>query len=78
MLMPPSASQDIVGVQVRHHLRGRRDGRDSGRINEMKVARMQFRGMHTHQRDCVARIVNGDHRIALGIVMIADRSRQLA
>jgi hypothetical protein len=41
----------------------------------MKVARMQFRGMHTHERDCVARIVNRDHRIALGIVMIADRRR---
>jgi hypothetical protein len=51
--MPPYASQDIVGVQVRHHLRGRRDGRDCGRICEMKVARMQFRRMHTDQRDCV-------------------------
>jgi hypothetical protein len=35
-----SASQDIVGVEVRHHLRRRRDGRDCGRIYEMKVAGM--------------------------------------
>jgi hypothetical protein len=72
-----SASQDSVGVQVRHHLRGRRDGRNCGWINEMKVARMQFRRMHTDQRDCVAQIVNGDQRISLGIVVIADGSRQL-
>ena len=65
-------------MQVRHHLRGRRDGRDCGRIYEMEVARMQLRRMHTDQRDGVPRIVNGDHRIALGVVMIADRSRQLA
>jgi hypothetical protein len=70
--------QDIVGVQVRHHLRGRRDGRDCSWIYKMEVARMQLGRMHTDQRDCVPRIVNGDHRIALGIVMIADRSRQLA
>ena len=67
-----------MGVQVRHHLRGRCDGRDCGWIYEMEVARMQLRRMHTDQGDCVPRIVDGDHRIALGIVMIADRSRQLA
>jgi hypothetical protein len=37
--------QDSVGVYVRHHLRGRRDGRDCGRINEMKVAWMQVSRM---------------------------------
>ena len=67
-----------MSVQIRHHLRGRRDGRNCGRIDEMKVAGMQLRRMHTHERDCVPRIVNGDYRITLGIVMIADRSRQLA
>ena len=67
-----------MGVYVRYHLRGRSDGRDCGRVNEMKVARMQFRRMHIDQRDCVGQIVNSDHRIALGIVVIADGSRQLA
>ena len=66
-------SQDIMGVQVRHHLRGRRDGRDCGRINEMEVAWMQLRRMHTDQRDCVARIVNGDYSIALGMLGVVGR-----
>ena len=45
---------------------------------EMKVARVQGRRMHTHQRDRISSIVDGDHGIALGIVLIADGSRQLA
>ena len=32
--------------------------------------------MHTHQRDRVPSIVNGDHCISLGIVVIADGSGQ--
>ena len=63
-----------MGVQVRYLLRG---CCGCWIIYEMKVARMQLRRMHTQQRDFVARIVNGDHRIALRIVMIADGSRQL-
>src|SRR5208337_1004963 len=45
----------------------------------MKVARMQGRCMHTHQRDRVrAVVVNGYHRVPLTIVLIADGSRQRA
>jgi hypothetical protein len=44
----------------------------------MKVTRMQGRRMHAHQRDRVAGIiVNGYHRVPLGIIMIANRSGQL-
>jgi hypothetical protein len=64
-------------VYVRHHLRGRRDGRDCGRINEMKVARMQVSRMHTYQCDRVASIVDGYDCISLGIVLIADGYGQL-
>jgi hypothetical protein len=67
-----------MGVDVRYVLRGRRGASHCcGWIYEVKVARVQFRRMHTHQRDCVPRIVNGDHRIALGIVVIADGGGQL-
>jgi hypothetical protein len=53
-------------------------GRCCGWIYEMKVARMQLRRMHPHERDRIARIVNGDHRISVGVVLIAHRRRQLA
>jgi hypothetical protein len=43
----------------------------------MKVAWMQLRRMHAHERDRVPRIVNGDHGVSLSIVVIADGSRQL-
>jgi hypothetical protein len=54
-------------VYVRHHLRGRCDGRDCGRVNEMKVAWMQVSRMRTYQCDRVASIVDGYDRIALGV-----------
>ena len=40
----------------------------------MKVARMKLRRMHAHERDCVPRMVNRDHRIALGNPVKQDRS----
>lgn len=62
-------------------------GRCCGWIYEMKVARMQLRRMHPHERDHIVQvrrqqrltgIVYGDHGISVRIVMIADRRRQLA
>jgi hypothetical protein len=70
-----SHQKEIVGVQVRYVLRGRRGGRRCGRVDEMKVARMQVRRVYTHQRDRIPSTVNVDHRISLGVVMIADRTR---
>ena len=49
-------------------------GRCCGWIYEMKVARMQVRRVYTHQRDRIPSTVNVDHRISLGVVMIAPRS----